>query len=100
MALMPSIVTEHDDHVALRTLGLVSVTVEVGGCSAGFPQLPAEVDGLIQTITVGQSTWQLLPARATLERATAAIRANPTITQCGDPTCVRCTDAVAGGPVL
>jgi len=74
--------------------------VEVGGCSAGFPQLAAEVDGLIQTITVGQSTWQLLPARATLERATAAIRANPTSTHCGAPTCARCTDAVAGGPLL
>jgi aminoglycoside 3-N-acetyltransferase len=74
--------------------------VEVGGCSAGFPQLAAEVDGLIQTITVGHSTWRLLPARATLERATAAIRVHPTITRCGDPTCARCTDAVAGGPLL
>jgi hypothetical protein len=55
---------------------------------------------LIQTITVGQSTWQLLPARATLEHATAAIRANPTSTHCGAPTCARCTDAVAGGPRL
>jgi hypothetical protein len=74
--------------------------VEVGGCSAGFPQLAADVDGLIQTITVGQSTWQLAPACATLERATVAMRANPTITHCGDPTCARCADAVAGGPAL
>jgi aminoglycoside N3'-acetyltransferase len=45
--------------------------VEVGSCSAGFPQLAAELHALIQTIMVGQSTWQLLPARATLERGTA-----------------------------
>jgi aminoglycoside 3-N-acetyltransferase len=76
------------------------IAVEVGGCSAGFPQLAAELHTQIQTITVGHSTWQLLPARTTLERAIAAMRAHPTITHCGDPTCARCTDAVAGGPLL
>jgi aminoglycoside N3'-acetyltransferase len=76
------------------------IAVEVGGCSAGFPQLAGELHTLIQTITVGHSTWQLLPARATLERAIAAMRAHPTITHCGDPTCARCADAIAGGPVL
>jgi aminoglycoside N3'-acetyltransferase len=76
------------------------VAAEVGGCSAGFPKLEAELHPLIQTITVGQSTWQLLPARTALKCATAAIRANSAITHCGDPSCDRCTDAVAGGPLL
>jgi aminoglycoside 3-N-acetyltransferase len=76
------------------------VAVEVGGCSAGFPNFAPSLQPLTRTITVGQSVWQLLPARQAVERATATIRANPEITHCGDPTCERCHDAVAGGPVL
>jgi aminoglycoside N3'-acetyltransferase len=74
--------------------------VEVGGCSAGFPNLAPWLGPLTRTITVGQSVWQLLPARQAAERASAAIRANPEITRCGDPTCERCHDAVAGGPSI
>jgi len=74
------------------------IAVEVGGCSAGFGKLEAELQAV--TLMVGQSVWKLLGARSTLARAIAAIRANPEITHCGDPTCERCNDAVAGGPLL
>ena len=76
------------------------IAVEVGGCSAGFGKLEAEFPAMIQTLKVGQSVWKLLGARSTLARAITAIRANPQITHCGDPTCERCNDAVAGGPLL
>jgi len=76
------------------------IAVEVGGCSAGFPKLEAHLQGMTRTLTVGQSVWKLLPAYAALAAARAAILANPAITHCGDPDCERCTDAVAGGPLL
>jgi aminoglycoside N3'-acetyltransferase len=76
------------------------IAVEVGGCSAGFPKLEAELEAITQTLRVGPSVWKLLPARPVLACAIAAIRANPEITHCGDPTCERCTDAIAGGPLL
>jgi aminoglycoside 3-N-acetyltransferase len=77
-----------------------AIAVEVGGCSAGFHNLEPALRSVIQVITVGQSVWKLLPAPQTLAHAIAAIRANPEITHCGDPTCERCNDAVAGGPLL
>jgi aminoglycoside N3'-acetyltransferase len=76
------------------------IAVTVGGCSAGFPNLESWVHPVTQTITVGESSWKLLSAREALERAIAAIRANPAITHCGDPTCARCNDAVVGGPII
>lgn len=76
------------------------VAVEVGGCSAGFRNFVPWLQPLTHIMAVGQSVWQLLPARKAAEQATAAIRANPEITHCGDPACERCQDAVAGGPIL
>ncbi|MDQ3398735.1 MAG: AAC(3) family N-acetyltransferase, partial [Deinococcota bacterium] len=76
------------------------VGVRVGGCSEGFERLVPALAGLERKLTVGDSLWRVYPARETLERAAAAIRAHPEITRCGDPACVRCSDAVRGGPVL
>jgi len=76
------------------------IALEVGGCSAGFPKLEAHLQDVIQTLTIGRSVWKLMPAYAALAAARAAIHANPAITHCGDPSCERCTDAVAGGPLL
>lgn len=76
------------------------VGVRVGGCSEGFERLAPVLAGLERKLTVGDSLWRVYPARETLERAAAAIRAHPEITRCGDPACVRCSDAVRGGPVL
>jgi hypothetical protein len=41
----------------------------------------------------------MFPARPALDLAAAAIRAEPTITHCPDPTCLECADAIAGGPI-
>jgi aminoglycoside N3'-acetyltransferase len=73
--------------------------VEIGGCSEGFTRFAEVLSAHMLWTTVGQSRWMLLPARATLEAATRAIRADPGMTHCGDPECERCYDAVAGGPI-
>lgn len=72
----------------------------VGSCSEGFGNFAPILAPLKREIQVGQSLWQIFPARETLEAAVAAMRANPSITHCADPTCARCNDAVQGGPLL
>jgi aminoglycoside N3'-acetyltransferase len=76
------------------------MAVAVGSCSEGFGNFAPILAPFKQEIQVGQSLWQIFPARETLEAAVDAIRANPSITHCADPTCSRCNDAVQGGPLL
>jgi aminoglycoside 3-N-acetyltransferase len=70
----------------------------VGGCSAGF----ASFEGLLddRELHVGSSRWRVFHARRALEAAARAIGENPSITACADGDCLRCLDAVAGGPIL
>lgn len=75
-----------------------TVSVRVGGCSEGFEALAPTLAGLERTRCVGDSLWCVLPARETLNRAAAAMRAQPDLTRCGDATCERCRDAARGGP--
>lgn len=72
--------------------------VEIGGCSDGFARFEPLLGPLGREVRVGESRWRALPARAAVEAAAAAIRADPGITHCGSADC-RCNDAVAGGPV-
>lgn len=76
------------------------VETENGGCSEGFPNLMKGLSDITKTITVGSSTWRVLNAKTALLRAVEIIRANPSITHCDDNHCIRCNDAIAGGPVL
>ncbi len=76
------------------------IMVEVGGCSRGFKALEPSLKPSMKTINVGQSTWTVLPARATIEAVAAVIGRDPLVTHCSDPACLRCNDAVAGGPIL
>jgi aminoglycoside 3-N-acetyltransferase len=71
-----------------------------GGCSAGFPKLEPHLAHLIRETTVGASPWKVLPAKETVAAAAAIIHAAPEITQCDDPDCRECNDAVLGGPLL
>jgi aminoglycoside 3-N-acetyltransferase len=73
--------------------------VETGGCSEGFVRLAPALEPLARRTTVGTSPWLALPVAATLFAAVAAIRADPTITHCGQPDCDRCRDSIAGGPL-
>ncbi len=76
------------------------IMVAVGSCSEGFGNFASVLAPLQREIQVGQSAWQIFPARETLSAAVAAIRANPLLTHCSDPACSRCNDAVQGGPLL
>ena len=75
------------------------IEVEVGGCSAGFGNFRHVLSPLMRETKVSQSVWRVLPARRTLEAAVHAIRQDPGVTHCGTPGCLRCNDAVRGGPI-
>jgi aminoglycoside 3-N-acetyltransferase len=72
--------------------------VEVGSCSAGFGSFEPVLAQLARETRVGESRWRAFPARAAVAALVAAIRAEPEITSCGSPDCLRCADAVAGEP--
>lgn len=74
--------------------------VLAGGCSDEFVNFESLLSPLAGTRTVGESQWHAYPASGVLELASREIRENPVITHCGDPGCLRCDDAVAGGPIL
>ena len=72
--------------------------VEVGSCSQGFLNFEPILAPLARATRVGESRWVAYPARELLALAADAIREKPGITHCGDADCLRCRDAVAGGP--
>jgi aminoglycoside N3'-acetyltransferase len=72
--------------------------IETGGCSDGFGNFEELLAPLARETRVGESRWRGFPARATLATAANAIRERPDITHCGRADCLRCPDAVAGGP--
>lgn len=73
------------------------IQVEQGSCSEGFDHLAPYLDPLMREITVGQSRWRAYPARAALDAAADAIRANPALTHCDNPNCIECNDMQLGG---
>lgn len=76
------------------------VQVAVGSCSSGFYRLDAALSGVERQTVVGRSRWRVFAAASMLEVASDAIREDPMVTHCGQASCPRCPDAVAGGPVL
>ena len=72
--------------------------VEVGSCSQGFVNFEPVLAPLARETLVGESRWVAYPARETLALGAETIRGNPGMTHCGDADCLRCRDAVAGGP--
>jgi aminoglycoside N3'-acetyltransferase len=77
-----------------------TVECEEGGCSSGFDNFTPVLSPLERQTQVFSSLWRVFPAEATVDAATQAIQANPSITRCADPDCIRCADAIAGGPLL
>ncbi|MFL7794585.1 MAG: AAC(3) family N-acetyltransferase [Anaerolineae bacterium] len=74
--------------------------VEVGSCSEGFGNLGPVLAQVMAEVKVGKSTWRVYPAKETLTISAREIQANPSLTHCGDTNCLRCQDAVLGGPIL
>lgn len=73
---------------------------EQGGCSEGFNRLDPFLQPIERKIFVGPSLWRIYPFREFVDITAGAIRADPAITHCDDPNCIRCRDAVLGGPLL
>ncbi|GHO89943.1 AAC(3) family N-acetyltransferase [Dictyobacter formicarum] len=74
--------------------------VAVGSCSEGFGRLEPALASAQRKLRVGQSLWQVYAAGEALQLAVGAIREQPDITHCADQECVRCNDAIKGGPLL
>jgi aminoglycoside N3'-acetyltransferase len=73
---------------------------EEGGCSEGFENLAPAVASLENRITVGSSLWRIYPFKEFIDALDPILRMNPSITHCDNPGCIRCNDAVKGGPLL
>jgi aminoglycoside N3'-acetyltransferase len=69
-----------------------------GSCSRAFNQLVPDIAPFGTELLVQNSLWQVFPAESALEALVGSIIRDPGITHCGDDCCLRCQDAVAGGP--
>lgn len=76
------------------------VETENGGCSDGFNNLEPWVSAIEQRIKVGDSLWRVYPFKPFVTAIARAVQRNPSITHCVNPYCLRCSDAVKGGPIL
>lgn len=72
---------------------------ECGGDSEGFDRLSQAVAPSEVSLDCGGSHWRVFDAARLLALASGAIRKDPSITHCGKQDCLRCRDAVAGGPL-
>lgn len=73
--------------------------VRIGSCSGGFNQLQDSLKGLVREGRVGNSQWKAYPFKPFIDAIVAEIKKNPFITHCGDESCIRCRDAIKGGPI-
>lgn len=74
--------------------------VAAGSCSDGFNNFAPALREIETSLTVGQSKWRVYPFRAFIDTVAGAIAQDPQITHCADPNCIRCHDAIRGGPLL
>ena len=77
-----------------------AIAVAVGGCSRGFGAFDEVLAVVERRERVGNSVWRAFPAHAAIALATKAIQALPARTRCDRDRCIRCADALAGGPCL
>jgi aminoglycoside 3-N-acetyltransferase len=76
------------------------VEVSIGSCSAGFNALQPMVDHLAQKELVGNSKWNCFEFTAFIKHISKQIIETPEITHCENAQCIRCHDAILGGPKL
>lgn len=74
--------------------------IAVGSCSMGFDSLNNSVLSIESNLMVGASCWRILPAIPALRCFTDAISRDPYITSCERLICERCSDSIAGGPII
>lgn len=71
------------------------IPAEVGGCSDGFGNFAPYLNKLAQVGIVGKSLWRFYDAKAVATCASALIRQNPRITQCGNLACALCREVLS-----
>jgi len=74
--------------------------VAVGSCSDGFNNFSPWVQEIELSISVGYSRWRVFPFKEFVDIIVDAIVQNPEMTHCPNTHCLRCNDAVKGGPLL
>ncbi|PKF62721.1 AAC(3) family N-acetyltransferase [Psychromonas sp. psych-6C06] len=76
------------------------VEVSIGACSSGFNRLQDSVQHLAETTMVGNSLWRSYGFNSFIDTLTEQIKQSPEITHCPDIQCIRCHDAILGGPII
>lgn len=71
--------------------------IRVAGCSKGFDRLEPYCADLMTRARAGEATIAAAPLAALIDRCASAMRENPRLTVCSE-TCLRCRDALLGGP--
>ncbi|MCE5300647.1 MAG: AAC(3) family N-acetyltransferase [Spirochaetia bacterium] len=74
------------------------IRCEAGGCSEGFTNMEPYLCNLAKTVMCGKSRWMVFHAGKLLKTAARLIQLKPAVTRCKEPACIRCEDAIAGGP--
>lgn len=72
--------------------------VGAGGCGKGFDNLMPYCQQLFSETYIGSSRVLTTPLKSFIEHTTSLIQSLPEITRCSD-TCIRCRDAILGGPI-
>ena len=73
--------------------------IEAGGCSDGFENLRPLISSISHQFSLGRSRTLAFNFGELIQQSQKIMRDNPEITRCSD-FCMRCEDAIAGGPVL
>jgi len=76
------------------------VEVSIGSCSDGFNTLKETVAHLEKEQIVSKSKWQCFEFNPFINSIKQQIINQPSITQCENVNCIRCHDAILGGPLL
>lgn len=71
--------------------------MRVAGCAKGFDALTPRCEPLLVRDQAGASLFVAAPLAQLIERAAAIMTTDPELTRCS-PKCLRCADAIAGGP--
>lgn len=72
--------------------------IKVAGCAAGFENLRSGCADLFRSAQLPNGVITVAPFTPLVERCREIIEHNPEITRCSS-TCLRCADAIRGGPL-
>ncbi len=72
--------------------------VRASGCAKGFNNLLPLYEDIFKKIYVGECCVLTAPLKPFIEHTRSIIHSNPEVTRCS-ASCIRCNDAILGGPV-